>query len=128
MATRWHPDTCDGFDQGKGCILDVDEWGPNGDTPTGTIVQQCARHATLSEAHQDNLLASTVKAVASSLPSLATKLMMTVEGNDLLPASEVLIVFDNNIATITLPHASAEDRLAVQTMVDLKFPGKAMIT
>ena len=56
--TRWHPDTCDGYAQGLGCIIDVTDWGSAGSTPVGLHVQRCAKHSSIHAAHAENMLVS----------------------------------------------------------------------
>lgn len=59
--TRWQPDTCDGYAQGLGCIIDIIDWGLDGVTPNGLHVQQCKKHTSLKAAHAENLAVSKAK-------------------------------------------------------------------
>lgn len=112
--TRWQPDTCDGFHEGLGCVIDVESWGVNGELPTGVVVRACARHAALAEAHLDNVYASEAKGLAKALPSM--------------PDGEVVVRFKKGSIVIDLPNASLEDRLSLQASLDAKFPAKGRVS
>lgn len=128
MSTRWQPDTCDGFVNGSGCIIEVEEWGVGSLPPTGVVVQRCARHAALADAHLDNIFVSQARALCQALPSLAGRLIVQEDGSTVLPDGEMQVRFENNSISITLPHASLQDKIRVQASLNVQFPGKGIVS
>jgi hypothetical protein len=115
--TRWHPNTCDKHDQGLGCILDVSDWGADGRTPTGTVVQLCARHASLAAAHKENVVASDARRVAETLPSMASQLVKADNGTLYLPPDAIVMTYPGGVPTPTIPSATVADQAALASVL-----------